>query len=276
MAEPEIAVQTQAAPEPTDAQVASDLNLREPETTAAPAPVTAQTATASPQAAPNQDELVKALLAQLTPEFDKRLTPISRELGQFRKLQSELAKKPQQEYKPPTVWNELDPAQQQAYEALVDHIFQQKYGKQFTQMSEAMQGYQSQQLYSQREQIAKSYAGNDWQKLDKFAGDIYREAVDAEKNGDENARVFLDEFDTTQSGVMRLVDLARQRAGKEVENQNKEAEAAKLKAAQSAATSVSSARTETQASVQLPVGNDPKTRGERLKLMEKELGLERR
>lgn len=274
-----IEVQTQAAPEPTDASVAADLNLREPEA-AAPAQAAQPAQTATTQTATSTSGLdnatIEALIAKLTPEFEKRLTPLQRELGQFRKLQSEMAKQPKQEYKPPTVWNELEPAQQQAYDALFGHLFEQKFGKDFAQMKEAVQGYQAQQAYSQREQIAKSYAGEDFSKLDPFMGTIYREFVAAEKNGDEEAATFLNEFDTTTSGVKLLVDLARQRAGKEVLNQNKEAEAAKLKAAQSAATGITSTGTQKATEIQLPVGNDPKTRGERLKLMEKELGLERR
>lgn len=227
------------------------------------------------QTVPDPNEaLFKALQDKLFPELDKRLTPIQRELGQFRKLQAEQAKQPKPTYQPPTVWNELPPEQQKAYQDVVGHLIEQMIGEKMKNYDSVVKEYQDSQSFNKVYSLATGYAGKDWTNLEPIAAQIVNEANQARDNGDQSAAEFLDELSTTKAGVGMLINLARQRYSQTVEAQSKKATEAKALESKKASTGLTnSSKTESAFSAEnLPQGNNPQARAARMKLY-KEAGI---
>src|SRR4051812_6472873 len=117
MAEETVVVEAPATPaEPTEADASATLGIKPEATTDAPVVVPTQTA-------PSVDEAtIKALMEKLMPEFSKQLTPLQRELGQFRKAQAEASKPKPEAYKPPAVWDQMPPETQKLYQDMFEHM----------------------------------------------------------------------------------------------------------------------------------------------------------
>ena len=191
-----------AMAEPTNAEVEANLRGTEPVPEVAP-----QETVAAPPAF-DQAAIEKMLQGLL----DKKLNPIQSELGQFRKQQREsLTPKPT----PPSSWSELTPEQQKATRELIKHAWMEDFG----------QDWQEQQTWRQEElsfrqqrgihNLAEQFAGSDFKELDPILGRMYQEYNQKAEAGDDEARVMLQEFETTRAGVRVFVDMAKAELAKQ-------------------------------------------------------------
>lgn len=230
----------QTATAPTEEQVMAALSDAPPAPGTEPT-ATEQTATneAPPEAgkpAEDPDAKYKALLEQA-------LNPLKSELGQLRKLRSEWSRSQQsqtaQRQAPPS-YAQMTPEQQAEFRAMMKHAWQEEFGADW----EAIQSErQNAQKFNQRAEIysiAEDYAGEQFKTLDPIMGDLLKSIRAKADEGDTRAQRFYKEIYETESGVLRLVDLAKQEYAKSVQGQAVQAEQKKAEQRKSAALSLSS------------------------------------
>ena len=244
--------------EPTNESVSNSLGIGE-----APAPVANE-----PVQSQGFDETKLASLIEA--QLKNFLNPIQSELGQFRKVRSEFEQfknqKPQNVTQPPTSWAELNQDQQKATRDLVNHLIQDILGEKLGKYDKALEGFESQQSVQSVMGIAQNYAGADFEKLNPIAGKLFTEISKAAAEGNDSAAVFINEINTTQSGVMRLIDMARQEYAKSVDAQSSKAKAEQEAKAKRAGTALGA--TGQGGAPKTSLDNLPKDPKEKLKMLE--------
>jgi hypothetical protein len=161
------------------------------------------------------------------------------EFSNFRKSQSEWDKQrsamekllQQQSNTAPKSWAELPREQQQATDDLLKHRLFDLFGitpehKDRWAKYDAMEsGYTSDRNNSRIVGLASQILGADFEKFNPAMGDIYLQVKAAAERGDPGAQRFQQEILQTESGVYRLIDMAKATVAQSMQAQSDQATA---------------------------------------------------
>ena len=262
--------QSQELTPPTDEQAMAFLNgnsgaaveQSKPATTAPTAPEVSQASIAPLDTATIQQMLKEAL------------NPIQSELGQLRKIRSEFDRSKQEANKPttPQSWSSMTPEQQAELQELVDHAWQQKYGKDWNEFQSDREQQRAFQQINSVEQLARQFAGENFKELDPIMGKMYSELKAKADQGDQEAAQIVHEVKTTRSGVNYLVQLAKQEMAKEIEAKGEQAKATQANTAKKVGVTLGSSSPAAEPQSPLNnLSNDPSKAGEEAAMLRKEL-----
>ncbi len=173
---------------------------------------------------------------QAAPTFDaqkeyqqllERFNQTNSEVGKFRKMQSEFdaMKKAQatQTQTAPKSWQDLDEATRAATMDMVMHIVNEKMGDRFGKYDKVAEGYEVQERNTRIVGLATDILGADYEKYNKPLGDIYGAVKKFAEEGDDRAAKFLEEIHSTESGVYRLIDIAKSQVSQTMQAQSEKA-----------------------------------------------------
>ncbi len=187
---------------------------------------TLEQAPAQDTQAPVQEKTTPSFDAQqevqrLREEFNRA----NSELGQLRKMRSEFEgyKKTQNQPTVPKSWQELDEPTRKATAEMVEHIFREKYGDRFDKYDKVAEGYEVQERNTRILGLATEILGSEFEKYNKPLGDIYSKVKQDASAGDTRAERFLNEIHNTDSGVFRLIDMAKAQASQSMQAQSEKA-----------------------------------------------------
>ena len=169
---------------------------------------------------------------------------INSQLGNFSKKQSELDKflTAQNQPKTPQSWEKLDEATRRATEELVSHIVESRFGEKFKTWDSVHDGWQTYQENTRVESMAHQILGSEFDKYDAALGQIYLQVKAQADQGNPQAAAFLKEIRTTESGVYRLVDMAKAQISQTLNAQSEKARLEQEGKAKRAATGVGGSR----------------------------------
>lgn len=230
--------QTVAAP--TDEMVMEAVSG---EQTSAPA----ETGESQEQTAPEQSQAAQPsggfdeakLQALLDKVLMEKLNPIQSELGQVRKFRSEWSKAQNgQQKQVPQSWQALPEDQQKAFREMMRHAWEQEFGDDWQAIQQERQQAQQFQQVRNIDQTAREYAGAEYDKLDPILGSLLTDLKAKAQSGDQRAARFVQEVYSTESGVLRLVDLAKQEYAKTIQSKQAEATNKQAQVRKSAATAL--------------------------------------
>jgi hypothetical protein len=157
-------------------------------------------------------------------KLEQALNRISSELGGTRKLQSEFDKfrqaQTQQTQTAPKSWDELDEPSKKTTQEILDHWFRENYGKKLEAYEAMHSSWQEQQQARQVENIARQELGADFDKFNPVMYEIVESIKALAETGREDAQKFLTELKSTESGVHRLIGMARAQLAQSVEAKN--------------------------------------------------------
>lgn len=179
------------------------------------------------------------------------LNPIQSEVGQFRKVRSEWDKQraaSKTEQVPQTI-AQMTPEQMQASRDLVKHLFEEMYGEQFNALTARNEEMERQSQRMSIVDTAREYAGAQYAELDPVIGNLFTELKAKADAGDQRAARFVDEIYSTESGVLRLVDLAKQEHAKTIEARKASTATQQAQSRKNAATAIGNTN-------QAPVSSD--------------------
>ncbi len=186
-----------------------------------------------------------------TAKLLQELNQLKSEMGQFRKMRSELSQRQETKPAPPASWAQMTPEQQKELRDLVklslegddDWKAVQTSRQQFAEMQ------QQQQMVAQIqgvESLAKQYAGDLHSKLDPIMGRMYEEFKKKADEGDEESAQLIHEFKTTRTGIKYLVDLAKQEYSQSIEAKGEQAKTQQAAQARKAGVTLGASTVTTQ------------------------------
>ena len=178
-------------------------------------------------------------LAQMIQEMRGGQNRFVSEFSNFRKSQSEWDKQrsqmekllQQQTNTAPKSWAELPPEQQKATDDLLTHRLRELFGltpefkDKWSKYDAVESGYTSDRNNNRIVGLASQILGADFDKFNPAMGDIYLQIKQAAERGDPGAQRFQQEILQTESGVYRLVDMAKAAVAQSMQNQSAQAKA---------------------------------------------------
>jgi hypothetical protein len=170
---------------------------------------------------------------------------INSELGGFRKRASEMDKYLNQtkQAQAPKSFSELPEQDQKSARELIKHLVEQEFGERFKSYDGMLDGYQLQRRNERIMDIARSALGDKFGELDGELGNAYMMVKNASEQGNHQAETLLNEIHSTESGVYRLIDIARNRYAQSMQTQSNQAKLEQEGKAKRAASGVGGSKT---------------------------------
>ena len=162
---------------------------------------------------------------QFMAEYRQHQNQINSQLGNFSKKQSELDKFLAKQNQPqsPAEWSKLDDLTRKQTRAIVKAAFEEEFGDDMKNWNGVHQSFQAQEQNNRIMGIANQALGEDYGKYDKILGSLYLSVKQGAEAGDPNAERFLKEIRETESGVYRLVEMAKAQASQSLQAQSQQA-----------------------------------------------------
>lgn len=181
-------------------------------------------------------EEFRAFMAEVRADRNR----INSQLGQFGKRTSELDRFLAEQNKPksPQSWDKLDAPTQAATRELVKHLVEELYGEKFKSWDNMHSTFREQERNGRILGIANQILGEKYKEYDKALGDIYTDIKMAAQGGNTGAERFLKDIHESDSGVYRLVEMAKAKVSQGIQAQGDRAKIEREQAAQRAANGV--------------------------------------
>lgn len=251
-------VQLEPTNEPIEATEGTEQQTEEGQEQQAQAP--------APKPEPSIEEKIAALLDERLKPISQRFSKYDSELGQFRKLQSELARNRQNNTTPPPKSvSELTPEQDAATKELIKHYFDSLYGDKLQTFEQYIQSQQEREATVNVYQTAQQIAGADFEKLDPIMGSLFTKYQQAAQEGDNEAAQMVWEVKNTRSGLKALIAEAREELAKTQEAKAGQVQTSREERARRATTAVNGSK---ETGPQYSADNLPKDRKERMKVID--------
>ncbi len=178
-------------------------------------------------------------------EMQKQLGNVTRELGQYRGLQSKFDKLVQSQQAPKTNQNQTDflgkytPEQIAESEALIEHLWKKKFGQDWDGLQSFKAEASIDRAASTVEKTARNILGEDYEKLAPSMNAVGRELFEASQQGNQRAQKILDLMKTDpELGGEYFTSLAQQHYMNNVQDKSAQAVTAQVKRGERAAAGV--------------------------------------